>query len=106
MMQITVSAQVVNGHLQHEKNLAELEGKHVLATLAVVPKEGANGASSPVSPKPEKSAELDPEPPEWLEIEKDLYFPITVPSISLGNVKIRVERGEPCIILPEDLPDE
>jgi hypothetical protein len=39
MTQITIPAQVVNGHLQHEKSLAELEGQHVLATLTVVPKD-------------------------------------------------------------------
>ncbi len=38
MTQITIPAQVVNGHLQHEKSLAELEGEDVLATLTVVPK--------------------------------------------------------------------
>jgi hypothetical protein len=106
MTQITIPAQVVNGHLQHEKNLTELEGEHVLATLAVVPKEGANGASSPVSPKPEESAEFDPEPPEWLEIEHDVYFPIKVPKIPLGKVTVRVREGKPCIILPEELPDD
>lgn len=39
MTQITIPAQVVNGHLQHEKSLAELEGQHVIATLIVVPKD-------------------------------------------------------------------
>lgn len=39
MTQITIPAQVVNGHLQHEKGLAELEGQHVLATLTVVPRD-------------------------------------------------------------------
>jgi hypothetical protein len=38
MTQITIPALVVNGHLQHEKSLADLEGQHVLATLTVVPK--------------------------------------------------------------------
>jgi hypothetical protein len=30
MTQITIPAQVVNGHLQHEKSLAALEGQHFL----------------------------------------------------------------------------
>src|SRR5450755_15555 len=38
MTQITIPALVVNGHLQHEKSLTDLEGQHVLATLTVVPK--------------------------------------------------------------------
>jgi hypothetical protein len=50
--------------------------------------------------------EFDPEPPPWLDVETDLYVPMTVPSISLGVVKVKVEKGEPCIILPEELPDE
>jgi len=39
MTQITIPALVVNGHLQHEKSLVDLEGQHVLATLTVVPKD-------------------------------------------------------------------
>jgi hypothetical protein len=39
MTQITIPAQVVNGHLQHEKLPAELEGQHVLVTLTVVQEE-------------------------------------------------------------------
>jgi len=39
MTQITIPAQVVNGHLQHEKSLAELEGQHVLVTLTVLAEE-------------------------------------------------------------------
>jgi hypothetical protein len=105
MTQITIPAQVVNGHLQHEKSLAELEGQHVLATLTVVTKDGANGTAAPAL-KPKESAEFDPEPPPWLEIENDIYFPITVPAKPLGKVKIRKRRGKPSIILPEDLPDE
>jgi hypothetical protein len=105
MTQITIPAQVVNGHLQHEKNLAELEGQHVVATLTVVPTDGANGTTA-LPPKPDKSENFDPEPPPWLEIENDVYFPISVPAKSLGKVKIRKRRGKPCIILPEELPDE
>jgi hypothetical protein len=48
MTQITIPAQVVNGHLQHEKSLAELEGQHVRVTLTVVSKDAANGNGSPI----------------------------------------------------------
>ena len=108
MTHITISAQVVNGHLHHEKSLAELEGQHVLATLTVVPKEVANGneQTAPVMPTPDESAEFDPEPPPWLEVEKDLYFPMTVPERLLERKPLIVERGTPSIILPEELPDE
>lgn len=105
MTQITIPAQVVNGHLQHERSLPEFEGQRVIATLTVVAEDSKNGASEKAPPQ-EPSAEFDPEPPPWLEVEHDLYFPMTVPSISLGKVKVNVEEGKPCIILPEELPDE
>ena len=103
MTQITISAQIINGHLQHE-SLAELEGQHVIATLTVVPKDSANERET-VAPTPE-SAEFDSEPPPWLQVEHDLYFPMTRSAIRLGKVKVRVQRGKPSIILPEELPDE
>lgn len=105
MTQITIPAQVVNGHLQHERSLPEFEGQRVIATLTVVAEDSKNGASEKAPPQ-ELSADFDPEPPPWLEVEHDLYFPMTAPSISLGIVKIKVEEGKPCIILPEELPDE
>ena len=105
MTQITIPAQVVNGHLQHEKNLAELEGRNVLAMLTVVPKDSPNGTGA-TDQLPRRSAEFDPEPPSWLEVEQDLYFPMKRPAKRLGKVKIRKRRGKPCIILPEELPNE
>jgi len=106
MREITIPGQIVNGHLQHEGSLAELEGRHVIATLTVVAMEPANGKVPTAPPETRaEEVEFDPEPP-WLEIEHDLYFPMTVPSISLGEVKVRVEEGTPHIILPEELPDD
>lgn len=103
MSQITIPAQVVNGHLQHDKSLTELEGQHVLATLTLVP----NGQPAPAPSQPSSdNVNFDPDPPEWLEIENDVYFPISVPSVPLGKLRVRVEKGKPCIILPEDLPNE
>ena len=117
MTPMTISGQIVNGHLHHQENLAAFEGQYVAGTLTIVPKESANGKAAeppakemPLEPPPTETAvtdeEFDPEPPEWLQVEKDLYFPMTVPTISLGKVSIRVEEGKPCIILPEELPDE
>jgi hypothetical protein len=105
MTPITIPAQVVNGHLQHDQSLAELEGQRVIATLTVVPKPSANGAGEKAPPQ-ETSPDFDPESPPWLEVEHDVYFPMTVPSIPLGKVKVKVEEGTPCIILPEELPDD
>lgn len=107
MTSITIPAQVVNGHLQHEQNLAELEGQRVIATLTVVSRDNANGHNGEIKPQDlGGDTDSDPEPPPWLEVEKDLYFPMTVPAIPLGKVNIRVEQGKPSIILPEELPDE
>ena len=72
---------------------------------AVLPTHSANGTSEKTVPQ-EPSDDFDPEPPPWLEVENDVYFPMTVPSYSLGKVKLKVEKGKPCIILPEELPDE
>ncbi len=105
MTQFTIPAQVVNGHLQHERSLQEFEGQRVIATLTVVTDDSKNGESEKTAPQ-KLSADFDPEPPPWLEVEHDLYFPMTVPSISLGIVKVKVEEARPCIILPEELPDE
>jgi hypothetical protein len=106
MTEITIPAQVVNGHLHHEKNLAELEGQHVLATLTVVPADAANGNGKLAPAKPDESAEFDPEPPQWLEIENDVYFSITAPERLLEKRPLIIERGTPSRIVPEDLPDE
>jgi hypothetical protein len=106
MTQITIPAQVVNGHLQHEKSLTELEGQHVLVTLKVVSKDGTNGKAAPAPPNPDQRDEFDPDPPPWLEIENDVYFPITVAEKLLKIKPLIVERGTPSIILSEELPDE
>ena len=117
MTPMTISAHVVNGKILPEQSVAALEGQRVIATLTVVAKEPANGKAVAISPvamdshAPLKEAaatadDVDPEPPEWLDVENDVYFPMTRPEIRLGKKKIRVERGEPCIILPEELPDD
>jgi hypothetical protein len=106
-MTITIPATVVNGHLQHDQPLAELEGQRVIATLTVVPEESTNGPSAKEKPpEPATNADFDPEPPPWLEIENDVYFPMTVPEKLLEIKQLIVERGTPSIILPEELPDD
>ncbi len=106
-MTITIPGTIINGHLQHEQPLAELEGQRVLATLTVVRKETPKGevVKEPPAPAP-TDAEFDPEPPPWLEIENDVYFPMTVPVQLLEKRPLITERGTPTIILPEELPDE
>jgi hypothetical protein len=107
MNQISIPAEVVNGHLQHDRNLSLWEGQRVLATLTLLPKDAPEGQEAKDEPpEPSAEAEFDPEPPPWLEVEQDVYFPMTVPAISLGKVTIRTEKGRPSIILPEELPDD
>jgi hypothetical protein len=59
----------------------------------------------PAPQKPDENADFDPEPPPWLEVEHDLYFPMKRPAKRLGKVRVRQRRGKPCIILPEELSD-
>lgn len=106
MTQITIPAQVVNGHLQHEQSLSELEGQRVVATLTVVPKEATNQPTNGIPSDVGGDADFDPEPPPWLEVENDVYFPMTVPERLLEIRTLIVERGTPSIILPEELPDD
>jgi hypothetical protein len=107
MTQITIPGQIVNGHLQHEKNLAKLEGQHMIAALTVVPTESANRKQHMEPPeKAADNSEFDPEPPPWLEVEHDVYFLMTRPAKRLGKVRIRVQRGKPCIVMPEQLPND
>ena len=107
MTSITIPAHIVNGHLQHDQSLPELEGQRVIATLTVLPKDAANGKHVEGVPQDANAeADFDPEPPPWLEIENDVYFPMTVPERLLEKRPLITERGTPSIILPEELPDE
>ena len=103
MDQISIPAEVVNGHLRHAPNLAMWEGQNVIATLTLVPKDAPNGEEAK---EPRPDAKFDPEPPEWLQVEQDVYFPMTVPEILLEKKPLIVERGKPSAFTPEELPDE
>ena len=94
MNEISIPAEVVNGHLQHDRPLTMWEGQSVIATLTLVPKDAAKGQDTKDEP-PEQipQAEFDPEPPPWLEVEQDVYFPMTVPVIRLEVKSLIVERG-------------
>lgn len=96
---------VHDGVVVFENGQPPPEGARVNVIVRETPA-SANGQPAVTPPKPAENAEFDPEPPPWLEVENDVYFPINVPEISLGKVNIRVEKGEPCIILPEELPDD
>ena len=95
MADITIQVEVVNGQLCHDSDLSELEGRRIVATLTpeMAGKSGSDG-------------DFDLEPPDGMDVEKDLYFAMQTPSISLGKLKVNVTEGKPCIILSEELPDE
>jgi hypothetical protein len=94
MTTTTFEARVVNGQLQYRAPLDAFEGRQVRVTLDVL------GEPSP------QEAPSD-EPPEWLDVEKDVYIKMPRQVEILKDVKI-VEKGprQPRLILPEELPDE
>ena len=94
----TFDAEVVNGHLRFDEPLNEIEGQRVRVTLTIIPTGGQLLQDLPPT---------DVEPPEWLDVEKDVYVKMPFRGEILKDVVI-VERGpgKPCTILPEPLPDD
>jgi hypothetical protein len=99
MMTKTFQARVENGQLQHQEALHAFEGQQVQVTLVAVapPSETPNGAAG----------STEPEPPEWLDVEKDIYVQMPRRVETLKDVVI-VDKGRrpPCIVVPEELPDD
>jgi hypothetical protein len=93
----TFAARVVNGQLLHSESLEAFEGYQVRVTL-----------SGPVvSPPPQPGETPEPEPPGWMDVEKDIYVPMPLEGEILKDA-IVVEGGplQPCIVVPEELPDD
>ena len=90
----TFAARIANGQLQHDESLASLEGQQVRVTVVA---QQANG------PLPEAAED----PPNWLQVEKDVYVKMPFRGETLTNVTV-VDGGRlpPCLILPEQLPHE
>lgn len=102
MITKTFTARIENGQLRYQEPLADLEGREVQVTLIL------NG--TPATPTPAANEEQeppDPEPPEWLDVEKDIYVKMPLKSEIIENAVV-LEGGplQPCIILPEELPDD
>jgi hypothetical protein len=103
MITKTFAARIENGQLRFQEPLTELEGCEVQVTVV------ANGIPADSSAPTNGQAEPpEPEPPEWLDVEKDIYIPMPYNWVTLENVKvIDLGRAEPPqFILPEELPDE
>jgi hypothetical protein len=95
MTSITFESVVRNGQLTHGESLAPFEGKRVYVTVI-----------APQSP-PSPSNGHEDEGAEGLDVEKDLYAPMKPQTQRRADMRIvNTQQGKPCIILPEELPDE
>ena len=98
MSSATFEARVVNGQLQYQAPLDAFEGQQVRVTLDVI--------KTPQS-KPEEIPPPPDEPPEWLDVEKDVYVKMPRNVEILKDVTV-IDKGprQPRLILPEELPDD
>ena len=64
MTPLTIPAQIVNGQLQLDRTLSELEGQRVIVTVTSVTSDSQSGTIEKVAP-PESTEDIDVEPPEW-----------------------------------------
>jgi hypothetical protein len=95
----TFSAHVTGGQLCHQEPLDRFEGQDVYVT--VVPR------SSLSTPLPPPAGSSSDEPPAWMAVETDLYVKMPFPGEVLRDAVVVEGTGiRPCLILPEDLPDE
>ncbi len=97
-MTTTFETQVVNGRLQYQVPLDAFEGQHVRVTVDVV-----------AAPQPKPNGQQPPseEPPEGMDVEKEIYVKMPRKVEILKGVKV-VDLGpaQPRFILPEELPDD
>jgi hypothetical protein len=98
----TFEAQVYDGRLHFQEPLADLEGQQVRVTIIA-------GPSSPNATTPSATEPIDEdgiEPPDWLQVEKDVYVKIPFRGEILSNPVI-IDGGSlrPTAIFPEDLPE-
>jgi hypothetical protein len=105
MVTKTFEARVVNGQLQHDQALDAFEGQQVRITLVAPASAPPNGQEKSLLNGPEEPPEV--EPPEWLDVEKDVYVRMPGKVEILENVTlVDCGPGRPSLIFPEELPDE
>jgi hypothetical protein len=99
MVAKTFSAQVVEGQLRYQEPLDAFEGQNVRVTVV--------GGPVAIEQPDGSNTEQEPEPPDWMDVEKDVYVKMPLNLEILKDVRvIEAGPGKPTIILPEDLPDE
>ncbi len=96
MVRRTFPAEVTNGQLRFQESLVDLEGRRVMVVLDDLPA------------KDENRHRLSPDPVQFddLDIERAVSFRMP---FRWETVNAVVKDGgplRPCVILPEELPDE
>jgi hypothetical protein len=91
MLSATFLGEVQNGRLHVDQPLTNFEGKQVLVTL-IAPAALLTPATSKVPP--------GDAPPE-LEVEVEVYAPMSVNAENLGPRPVRTVAATPCMIFPE-----
>jgi hypothetical protein len=96
----TFDAQVIDGRLEPADALRAFEGRQVRVTLT---EPSSVPESIPAAPRPNST---QPEPPEWLDVENDVYVQLSLEGETLRDLVV-VEGGpmQPCIIIPEEFRD-
>jgi len=95
----TFPAVVTDGQLRHKQSLEAFEGQEVYVTLVAKP--------FSASPCQRTGPVRDDELPGGMDVEHDLY--VKIPLTGEVVPEALVVEGpsiRPCIILPEDSPDE
>ena len=102
----TFEAIVAGGRLEHEELPDELEGRRVRVTVMIGDAEAEERTTEREGEALNGTAD-EPEPPDWLSVETEIYVPMQGKVETIRDVTI-IDRGraQPTIILPEDLPDD
>ena len=94
----TFAAQVRQGRLEYSESLQDWEGQQVAVTILGLAK--GDGMTAP------NGAVNSDDNTSGLDVEIDVWQPMRVKGEILYPVEIITEPGRPCIILPEELPDD
>jgi hypothetical protein len=92
-------AVVSDGKLRHDQSLEAFEGQEVYVTLIAKPLSA--------SPSPRTSPVWEVEPPVGMDVEHEICVKARLAGeVVLDALVVEGSSMKPCIILPEDSPDE